>query len=93
MNFKEFILKEDQQLSDLDIASMYFNGDGSVRSLASKTNKSVADIYRIIHSYGKPNRINKRHDTVLNLASSGMHKGEIAKFTGYSPRHIANIIK
>lgn len=93
MNFKEFILKENQELSNLDIASMYFNKKGSVRSLAAETGKSVAEIYRIIHAYGKPNRVNKRHDTVMNLAASGMDPAAISAFTGYSPRHISNIIK
>lgn len=93
MNFKEFIIKEESQISNLDIASMYFGGGDSIRSLAGKTGKSVAEIYRIVHSYGKPNRVNKKHDVVKSLHSSGMGFGTISDFTGYSKRHVSNIIK
>lgn len=93
MNFKEFIIKEEGDFNNLEIASMYYNGNGSVRALASKTGRSVAEIYRIIHSYGKPNRMKNQHGTVLNLASSGMHPRTISQFTGYTPRHVNNIIK
>lgn len=91
MNFKEFILIEDT--SNLDIASMYFNGNESIRSLSSKTGKSIADIYRIVHNFGKPNRVNKKHDIVNSLHSAGMSKSSISDFTGYTKRHITNIIK
>lgn len=93
MNFKEFIIKEENESSNLDIASMYFSGEDSIRSLAGKTGKSVAEIYRIVHSYGKPNRVNKKHDVVNSLFSSGMGLGSISNFTGYSKRHVSNIIK
>lgn len=90
MNFKEFILNED--ISNLDIADMYFNGGDSVRSLSAKTGKSVAEIYRIVHNFGRPNRINKKHDVVKALHSSGMGKSSISDFTGYTKRHVTNII-
>lgn len=97
MNFKEWLIKENTEdksnLSNLEIASMYFNKNETIRSLAKNTNKSVSEIYKIVHSYGKPNRVNKRYDTVVNLSSSGMNPKSIADFTGYSPRHVYNIIK
>jgi hypothetical protein len=92
MNFKEFILNEDN-ISNLDIASMYFNGKESIRNLSAITGKSIAEIYRIVHNFGKPNRINKKHDIVQSLHSSGMSNSSISDFTGYTKRHVSNILK
>lgn len=93
MNFRQFILNEENYASNLDIASMYFNGNESIRSLSQKTGKSIAEIYRIVHNFGRPNRINKKHDIVRTLHSSGLGKSSISDFTGYTKRHISNIIK
>jgi hypothetical protein len=93
MNFREFILNEENYASNLDIASMYFNGGDSIRSLSVKTGKSIAEIYRIVHNFGKPNRISKKHDIVKSLHSSGMGKSSISDFTGYTKRHVSNILK
>lgn len=93
MNFKNFLLKEESELSDLEIANSYFQGNENIRSLSEKTGKSIGEIYRIIHVYGKPNRRKKSYDLVHHLHSSGMDKKHISDFTGYSKRHISNIIK
>lgn len=92
MNFKEFIINE-ENLSNLDIAGRYFNGGETVRNLSKKTNKSIGEIYRIIHSFGRPNRIKNKQDVVRSLADSDMSYDRISKFTGYSKRHIRNILK
>lgn len=93
MNFKEFLINEEINPSNLDIASMYFRGGESIRSLSLKTGKSIGDIYRIIHSFGKPNRMKKQHEFVKSLASSGMSSNLVSNFTGYSKRHVQNILK
>jgi transposase-like protein len=93
MNFREFILNEEENLSNLDVAGMYFNGENTVRSLSKKIGKSIPEIYRIVHSFGRPNRRKIQHDVVRSLADSGMGFNKISEFTGYSKRHIINIIK
>jgi hypothetical protein len=93
MNFRQFLLNEEENnFSNLEIAHMYFDGDISVRELGSKTGKSTPEIYRIIRSYGSPNRINmERHNLARHLLSSGMGHHSVARFTNYTPRHILNI--
>lgn len=71
---------------------MYFQGGESIRSLSKKTGKSIGNIYRIVHSYGRPNRTRNSHDLVRHLDSSGMNKKSISDFTGYTRRHISNIL-
>ena len=93
MNFRQFLLiEEENNMSNLEIARMYFDGNISVRDLGAKTGKSTPEVYRIIRSYGSPNRINtERHNLARHLLSSGMDRHYIAKFTNYTPRHILNI--
>lgn len=92
MNFKKFI-ENDQNLSDSDIANMYFNGNENIRSFSKKINRSIPKIYRIVHSFGKPNRRNVRHDVVKSFADSGMSISKISELTGYSKRHVINILR
>ena len=93
MNFKEFLLNE-EQFSNLEIAQMYFSNSEPIRSLSAKTNKSIPEIYRIVRNYGKPDRMNlERHNLARHLLSSGMNSNSIADFTNYSPRHILNLRK
>ncbi len=95
MNFREFVFLEENQnnLSNFDVANMYFNGRETIRSLSKNISKSIPEIYRIIHSFGKPNRRVIKHDVVKSLSDSGMHPNKISNLTGYSKRHILNIIK
>jgi hypothetical protein len=93
MNFKQFLEENEANLSNLDIAGLYFDGKDSVRHLSNETKKSIPEIYRIIHSFGKPNRRKMQHDTVRSLADSGMKPEKVSEFTGYSKRHVLNILK
>lgn len=95
MNFKKFIflLENESNLSNADIADMYFKGENTVRDLSKITKKSIPEIYKIVYSFGKPNRRNMRHDVVKSLVDSGLSPARTAELTGYSKRHVLNIIK
>ncbi len=98
LTFKQYILNEEQiatEHSDFDVASMYFGqcpGE-KVRDIARATGRSVAEVYRIIHKHGGPNRLKNGHDHVLSLAQSGLATTRIAELTGYTPRNIWYILK
>ena len=89
MNFKEFLL----ETSNLEIVGEYLNKQCSVRELCKKTGKSIGEIYRMINSYAKPNRNKSNHHLVRSLHISGIHPKEISNISGYSKRHVLNIIK
>jgi len=89
MNFKEFLL----ETSNLEIVGEYLNKQCSVRELCKKTGKSIGEIYRIIHSYGKPNRNKIKHHLVNSLHTSGIDPRQISNISGYSKRQVLNIIK
>ena len=94
MHFKEFLINE--EISDLDIASSYFNNNETVRDLCKKTGKSMGCIYRIIHNYGTPSRRSSRQtmkNLAKQLADSGLSLSHISGITGYTIRHIRNILK
>ena len=93
LNFREFV-EQPYQYSDLEIANMYFSSPGvKIREIAQRTNKSITELYQIIHKYGKPNRVNTNRDHVSMLADSGLPVKRIAELTGYSTRHIRNLLK
>lgn len=94
MNFKEFIIFSESEVNNFDIANMYFNEKDSLRSLSRKTGKSLGELYKVIHFFGKPNRrdVNKRN-MAINLLSSGINEKDVAKISGYSVRHIRNLRK
>jgi hypothetical protein len=94
LNFKEFLYNE--EISDLDIVSSYFNNNETVRDLCKKTGKSAGCIYRMIHNHGKPDRRSRKstmRNLALHLADSGLSHDLISNITGYTTRHIRNIIK
>ena len=100
LTFKQFLLNEErmtaeQRLSDHDVASMYFGQypNVKIRDIAYSTGRSVAEIYRIIHRHGGPNRLKNGHENVLSLAQSGLPPNRIAELTGYTPRNIWYILK
>lgn len=94
ISFKTFLENTEYQYSDLEIANLYFSQpDIKVEELARTTSKSIAELYQIIHSYGKPNRMKIGYENVLSLADSGTPVAKIAEIVGYTPRHIRNIIK
>jgi hypothetical protein len=93
LNFREFV-ETPYQYSDLEIANMYFsNPSVKIRDIAKKTSKSITELYQIIHQHGKPNRLNMNRDQVTMLADSGVPVNWIAELTGYSSRHIRNLLK
>lgn len=94
MNFRKFIYNNDEQsYSEVEIVHMYFHGHKTVREISSETNKSMREIYRIIHSHGGPNRQRKDHEIVYSLADSGLGLKSISDFSGYTTRHVRNILK
>ena len=65
MNFKEFLILEDYDYSNQEIANMYFDNYSSmkVREIAEKAGCSVGELYRIVHAFGKPNRTGTKTHT------------------------------
>jgi len=58
------------------------------------TNRSVAEIYRIIQKNGgSPNRQVTNHENVRMFAKSGLATKHIADLTGYTPRNVRHILK
>lgn len=98
LKFKEWLanLDADQSvsLSNLDIANLYFHNSGvKVRDIAAKANKSVAEVYRILHQFGSPNRQITNHEAVISFSNAGFPIQKIAEFTGYTSRNIRYILK
>ena len=96
LHFKEFVepILANYQYSDLEVANLYFGQpEMKVAELAKKTGKSITELYQIIHSWGKPNRLKKQHHHVHMLSDSGFPTQKIADFTGYSERQVRNILK
>ncbi len=100
MYFREFFdaLNEPythQTYSDLEVANMYLNNPViQVREIAAKTERSVAEVYRILRRHGAmPNRMHINHDHVMSLADAGFPVQKIAEFTGYTPRNVRYILK
>ena len=97
--FKDFIdfyeNNVPKQYDDLEVANLYFRHyDMSVRKLGKITGKSIGEVYRIVKNYGYPNRTRPGARTnVINLADSGLSHKHISNITGYTPRHIRNILK
>lgn len=89
MNFREFF----ESFNNFEIIDSYFNRKEPVRSLSKKTGKSIGNIYRIVHSFGNPNRNKKNHHLVKSLRENGLKNNNIAQLTGYTTRQIRNITK
>lgn len=86
--FKEFYNGH----SDNEIIGMYL-GNKSISEISSVTQKSIGEIYRILHANQiRPNRLKTNHNNVRDFASSGMTISQIAELTGYTPRNIRYIL-
>lgn len=93
ITFKEFFFHEPTNIDDHKVANMYFYEKKPVREIAYLSNRSVREVYRIVRNYGEPNRCDNRSSTVISLADSGLPVKTIADITGYTPRHVRNILK
>lgn len=95
--FREFVyaeVPEEYTYSDMEIANLYFHNPGlTVREIATTTGKSIGEMYRLLRSYGSPNRRRTDQSNVIALADSGMAINTIADFTGFTSRHVRNILK
>ena len=97
--FRQFVefyeIEPPRNYDNLEVANLYFrNYNISVRELSRMTGKSIGEVYRIIKHYGSPNRTRPdARNNVINLADSGLSHKHISNMTGYTPRHIRNILK
>lgn len=92
LSFRNFV--DQPVVSDLEIASQYLYGREPVREIAKKTGKSIGEIYRILRKqHMEPNRRRSDQSAVIALADSGMPAKTIADFTGYTARHVRNLLK
>jgi len=92
--FREFVSETPSyRYDELEVANLYFQGHLTVREISEKTNFSIGEIYRILHRNGEPNRLRNNQKAVISLADSGLPVKFIADVTGYTPRHVRNIIK
>lgn len=81
--------------SDHKIMTLY-SSNVEIKKIHELTGASVGEIYRTLERYGiKPRRRNKKdlHDLIVNYARSGTPLKRIAELTGYSEKHVKNIIK
>lgn len=96
LSFKEWLsdIEEPKPVSEFEVVNMYYNNHGlKVKEIALKSNRSVAEVYRILHKHGTPNRQITNHDYVKSFAQAGLPVSKIAEFTGYTPRNIRYILK
>jgi len=81
-------------LSDVEIANLYFHHTNvKISEIANRCGKSVGEVYRILHQYGRPNRQITNHETVISFAQAGFPINKISEFTGYTPRNVRYILK
>jgi len=90
---KKSQITEENQENNFNIADMYFTKNLSIKDISKKTGRSVGSIYRSIKNFGNPNRTKKNHHTVRSLADSGFNYKSIANFSGYTLRHIRNLLR
>lgn len=91
LNFNDFF----KNSPDKEIINMYLNNPSiHVAEIAQKTQKSIGEIYRILHANEiNPNRLKIHHEKVEGLAKLGWTIKEISEITGYSTRNIRYILK
>ncbi|MHA2043381.1 MAG: hypothetical protein ACW99G_01230 [Candidatus Thorarchaeota archaeon] len=96
MNFREFYERgepESYRFVDYEIVNMYASNSMAVREIATRTNRSIGEVYRILRrNQIEPNRRKTNHHNVISLADSGLPNQVIADFTGYTSRHVRNIL-
>ena len=92
LQFREFFSNNGH--SEQEIVSMYLNHPNrKITELAHNTQKSVGEIYRILHSNGiKPNRLRINQQNVVDFANSGLSITQISELTGYTTRNVRYII-
>ncbi len=91
LNFKDFLNNSN---SDNYVVNMYFhNHNITIHEIASKANKSIGEVYRILHKYGTPNRQKTTHHIVHSFANSGFGTKAIAELTKMTPRNVRYILK
>lgn len=97
LNFKEFLdsgIVMPSDYIDKNVVDMYLYNKLPVREISRITGKSIGEIYRILRrQYSEPNRRRTDQSCVISLADSGMPVRSIADFTGYTERHVRNILK
>ena len=86
LQFKEFVD------TGWEIVNLYLQGH-KLDEIAQRIGKSPAWVYKVLKMNEiRPNRLNQNHDNVHSLNAEGHNKNDIAKLTGYSRRHIDNIL-
>ena len=94
MEFKEFLKIGSESYSDTDVAMIYYHQQNmGVREIASKTGRSIGEVYRIIRHFGNPNRIHDNRHNVMAFSGSGLSVQKIAELTGYTTRNVRYILK
>ena len=92
--FRNFFVNT-TEYSPAEIFGMYNDPYSSktIKQISEITNKSIGEIYRVIHKYGGPNRQGKNHHLIHTYASQGVPIQEIANLTGYTQRGVRNILQ
>jgi len=92
--FREFLGQVENDYSDHQVVNLYLNEPGrKISEIAQATNKSIGEIYRILHSYNvQPNRLRTNQQNVIDFATAGMGISQIAELTGYSSRNVRYIL-
>jgi nicotinic acid mononucleotide adenylyltransferase len=90
---KKSRITEENQENNFNISDMYFRNSEKIKEISKKTGKSTGHIYRVLKKFGGPNRIKKNYQVVKSLHDSGFGYKSIANLSGYTLRHIRNILK
>lgn len=98
MDFKAFIVNDEitsRDYDDVEIYAMYIDAYSpkKVSEISKLANRSIGEIYRIVHRYGGPNRQNVSHHLVYDYANLGFAPKAIAELTGYSESGVRKILE
>jgi uncharacterized protein YvpB len=94
MLFKDWLINEENsENSKFDILKLYFQQNKTIKEISEETGNSIGNIYRTIHNFSGPNRTKINHHAVFSLADSGFNYNTISDLSGYTLRHIRNILK
>ena len=91
----QFAQDDGYTYTDLEVANLYYsNYPGmKVKEIAIMTDRSVGEMYRILHRHGQPNRLKQNYSNVLSFHDAGLGINQIAELTGYTPRNVRYILK
>jgi DNA-binding NarL/FixJ family response regulator len=93
LGFSEFFGQYENYYNIQRVVELYLHSQKKVRQIAKETDKSIGEIYRILHQNEvKPNRLRMNHQNVIDFADSGLQINQIAELTGYTPRNVRNIL-